>query len=168
LIKRRDAGKREATPAARRIRLACVTSKLSDSARRLLQAPVFAILSTVGPTGTPQSSVIWVRLDGDDILFSTIRGRLKTRNMERNPKVSLCAYDPEDPYAYVEVRGTVSMTEEGGVELIDELSRAYDDVPWTVRPTETRVVVRVTPTKVIDHIAPQSAKSAETPAAEEA
>jgi hypothetical protein len=59
----------------------------------------------------------------------------------------------------VEVRGTVSMTEEGGVELIDELSRAYDGVPWTVRPTETRVVVRVTPTKVIEHIAPQSKQS---------
>jgi pyridoxine/pyridoxamine 5'-phosphate oxidase len=65
---------------------------LSDSARRLLQAPVFAILSTAAPSGAVQSSVIWVRLDGDDILFSTIRGRLKTRNMQRNPKVSLCAW----------------------------------------------------------------------------
>jgi PPOX class probable F420-dependent enzyme len=147
----------------RPIRLSGVTIQLSDSARRLLQAPVFTILSTVGPSGAPQSSVIWVRLDGDDVLFSTIRGRLKTRNMERNPKVSLCAYDPADPYSYVEVRGTVSLTEEGGVELIDELSQAYDGVPWTARPTETRVVVRVTPTKVIDHISPQSAKEAETP-----
>jgi len=138
-----------------------VTFKLSDSARRLLQAPVFAILSTAGPSGAVQSSVIWVRTDGDDVVFSTIRGRLKTRNMERNPQVSLCAYDPQDPYSYVEVRGTVSMVEKGGVELIDELSRAYDGVPWTVRPTETRVVVRLTPTKIIEHIAPQSEKNDE-------
>jgi len=133
-----------------------VTIKLSDEARRLFNRPVFAILSTAGPNGAPQSSVIWVRTDGDDVLFSTIRGRLKARNMERNPKVSLCAYDPADPYVYVEIRGTVTMIEEGGVELIDELSRAYDRVPWTVRPHETRVVCRVTPTKVIEHVAPQS------------
>jgi PPOX class probable F420-dependent enzyme len=135
-----------------------VTIKLSDEARRLLNPPVFAILSTVGPSGSPQSSVIWLRTNGDDVLFSTIRGRLKTRNMERNPTVSLCAYDPSDPYSYVELRGTVSMTEDGGVELIDELSRAYDGVPWTVRPSETRVVCRVTPIKVIEHQASQSKK----------
>lgn len=136
-----------------------MTIKLSDTARRLFQTPVFAVLSTVSPSGAPQTSVIWVRTDGDEVLFSTIRGRLKTTNMERNPRVSLCAYDPEDPYSYVEIRGTVSMVEEGGVELIDELSRAYDGVPWTVRPQETRVVVRVTPTKVIEHVTAQSKKT---------
>jgi PPOX class probable F420-dependent enzyme len=133
-----------------------VTIKLSDEARRLLNSPIFAVLGTTGANDSVQSSVIWVRTDGDEVLFSTIRGRLKTRNMERNPKVSICAYDPADPYVYVEVRGTVTMVEEGGVELIDELSRAYDGMPWTVRPHETRVVVRVTPTKVLEHIAAQS------------
>lgn len=126
--------------------------RLTDEARRLFQAPVFAVLSTVSESGAPQSSVIWVRHDGDDLLFSTIRGRLKTRNMERNPHVSLCAFDPGDPYVYVEVRGTVTLTEDGGVDLIDELSRAYVGRPWVVRPAETRVVVRVTPTRVIERI----------------
>lgn len=133
-----------------------MSEELTDEACRLFQAPVFAVLSTVSDAGAPQASVVWVRQDGDDLLFSTIRGRFKTRNMERDPRVSLCAYDPEDPYLYVEVRGTVTLTEEGGVELIDELSRAYDGKPWVVRPAETRVVVRVTPTRVVEHIAPQS------------
>jgi hypothetical protein len=53
----------------------------------------------------------------------------------------------------------VSLTEDGGDALIDELSRAYDRKPWTVRPHETRVVCRVTPTKVIEHVAAQSPKS---------
>ena len=127
-----------------------MTIKLSDTARRLLNPPVFAILSTAAPSGAVQSSVIWVRTDGDDILFSTILGRLKTRNMQRNPRVSLCAYDPADPYVYIEVRGTVTFTEAGGVDLIDELSRAYDGEPWRVRPAETRLVVRVTPTKIFE------------------
>ena len=133
-----------------------MTAELGATARGFFTAPVFAVLSTVGPSGAPQSSVVWTRTDGDDILFSTIRGRLKCRNMERNPRVSLCAYDPEDPYSYVEVRGTVTLTEEGGFELIDELSRAYDGTPWTGRAGEVRVVVRVTPTKVVEHVAQQS------------
>ncbi|NUT37715.1 MAG: PPOX class F420-dependent oxidoreductase [Hamadaea sp.] len=129
-----------------------MTIKLSDTARRLLASPVFAILSTVSPSGAPQSSVVWVRTDGDDVIFSTIRGRLKTRNMERNPQVSLCAYDPGDPYRYVEVRGRVTLTEDGGDALIDELSRAYEDKPWPPRPEQVRVVVRLTPTKIVERL----------------
>lgn len=125
---------------------------LSDTARRLLNPPVFAILSTVSPSGTPQSSVIWVRTDGDDVIFSTIRGRLKTRNMERNPRVSICAYDPADPYRYVELRGAVTFTEEGGDALIDELSRAYEGKPWHPKPDQVRLVVRLTPAKIVERL----------------
>ncbi len=136
-----------------------MTANLSDVARALLNPPVFAVLTTVSADGAPQSSVVWLRTDGDELVFSTIRGRLKCRNMEREPRVSVCAYDPADPYSYVEVRGTVALTEEGGDELIDEMSRAYDGRPWTHRPGETRVVARVTPTKVIEHVTPQSPRS---------
>lgn len=58
--------------------------------------------------------MVWVRRDGDELLMSTIRGRRKTANMARDPRVSLCLYDPADPFQYVEVRGTVDMVEEGG------------------------------------------------------
>ncbi|MGH3738215.1 MAG: PPOX class F420-dependent oxidoreductase [Micromonosporaceae bacterium] len=133
-----------------------MTVALPELARHLLDGRVFAVLATVTGSGAPQSSVIWVKRDGDQVVFSTIRGRLKTRNLERDPRVSLCLYDPADPYAYVEIRGTVTMDEQGGPELIDELSRAYDGKPWTVRPHETRLVCRVTPTKVIEHVAAQS------------
>lgn len=136
-----------------------MTVTLSERARALLNPPVFAVLTTVSADGSPQSSVVWLRTDGDELLFSTIRGRLKSRNMERDPRVSVCAYDPADPYSYVEVRGTVVLTEAGGDELIDEMSRAYDGTPWTHRPAETRVVARVIPTKVIEHLAPQSPRS---------
>ena len=129
-----------------------MTVTLPDTARRLLNPPVFAVLTTVNADGGPQSSVVWLRTEGDDLVFSTIRGRLKCRNMEREPRVSVCAYDPADPYTYVEVRGTVTMTEDGGDELIDEMSRAYDGKPWTPRPDETRVVVTVAVRKVIEHV----------------
>lgn len=132
-----------------------MTVALPPDTRALLDANVYPVLATVGPNG-PQASIIWAERDGDDVVFSTIRGRLKTRHMEADPRVSLCFPDPADPYFYVEIRGTVAITEAGGVELIDRLSRAYDGVPWRVRPNETRVVCRLTPTKVIEHVASQS------------
>ncbi len=124
---------------------------LTDLAKRLIDGPTFAVVSTINPDGAPQSSVVWVKRDGDDILFSTIRGRRKTKNMERDPRVGVTLYDPADPYRYVEVRGAVSLTEEGGPELIQDLSQKYDGVPFREgRPDNVRVVVRITPTRVID------------------
>ena len=136
---------------------------LPAEARPLFQAPVFVVLTTINPDSAPQSSVVWAKLDGDKVgtvLMSTIRGRRKCRNMERDPRITLLAYDPADPYFYVELRGTVTLTEEGGDALIDELSRAYEGKPWVVRPAETRVVVRFTPTRVITHVSAQSRKAA--------
>jgi PPOX class probable F420-dependent enzyme len=120
--------------------------------RELLDKRAFVVLSTVNVDGSPQSSVIWATYEGDEILFSTILGRRKTRNMQRDPRVSLCAYDPADPYTYVEVRGTVSMTTEGGDELIERLSQAYDGKPFREgHPDNVRVVCRVAATHVVVH-----------------
>ena len=125
---------------------------MSDMLRELLDRRAFLVLGTVNPDGGPQSSVIWAKYDSGDVVFSTIRGRRKTRNMERDPRVSVCVYDPANPYRYVEVRGTVDLTEDGGPELIEELSQAYDGKPFVeAHPGVTRVVCRVTATKVIEH-----------------
>jgi PPOX class probable F420-dependent enzyme len=125
--------------------------ELPELAQRLLDGNVFVVLGTVNPDGAPQSSVIWAKRDGDEVVFSTIRGRQKTRNMERDPRVSLCAYDPVDPYHYVEIRGTVTLIEDGGPELIQELSMRYDGVRFTESdPANVRVVCRVTPSRVIE------------------
>jgi PPOX class probable F420-dependent enzyme len=124
---------------------------LPDSAKRLADAKTFAVLSTTNADGSPQSSVVWVKRDGDEILFSSILGRRKTRNMERDPRVSILMFDPADGYSYVEIRGTVSMTGEGGVELIDELSHKYDGTPFVEgHPDNVRIVFRVSPTHVVD------------------
>ncbi len=127
-----------------------MTVPLPDGVRKLVDAPTFAVVSTINPDGTPQSTVIWVKRDGDDVLFSTVRGRRKTRNMERDPRVSVCAYDPDEPYSYFTVAGSVTLTEQGGDELIDELSLKYEGRPYTSdAPGTVRVVCRLTPTKVI-------------------
>jgi PPOX class probable F420-dependent enzyme len=125
--------------------------ELPALARELLDRQTFAVITTVNPDGSPQGSVIWAKRDGDEILFSTIRGRRKTRNLERDPRASFVAYDPADPYRYVEVRGTVTMTEAGGDALIDELCRAYQGVPWPPHPGEVRVVCRLLATHTVSH-----------------
>jgi PPOX class probable F420-dependent enzyme len=115
----------------------------------LLDHNTFFVLTTNGRDGAPQSSVIWAKREEDEVVFSTIRGRVKTRNMERDPRVSLCAFDPADPYRYVQVQGTVSMTEEGGPELIQELSHKYDGADFREsRPTNVRLVCRIRPTSI--------------------
>jgi PPOX class probable F420-dependent enzyme len=125
---------------------------LTDLARRLIDSNTFAVLSTLNPDGAPQSSVIWVKRDDQGVIFSTIRGRQKTRNMERDPRVSLCIYDPEDAYKYVEIRGRVTMTEVGGRELINELSQRYDGVDFRIEPPEVvRVVCRLDAERIFEH-----------------
>ncbi|WP_031069377.1 PPOX class F420-dependent oxidoreductase [Streptomyces sp. NRRL WC-3742] len=128
--------------------------QLSDRAKALIDGKCFAVVSTIQPDGSPQSSVVWVRRDGEDILFSTVEGRRKHLNLARDPRVSLLVNPPESPYEYLEVRGSVTMTTEGGRELIDELAAKYrgvDSYTWDT-PEAVRVVVRLTPRKVVGGI----------------
>ena len=123
---------------------------LPETAKRLLDAPTFVTVSTVNPDGGPQATVVWVKREGDDVLFSTVRGRRKERNLARDPRISLSFFDPENPYWYTELRGAVTVTEDGGPELIQELSQKYNGVAYTHDgPDDTRVVVRLTPEKIV-------------------
>ncbi|MFD7642331.1 PPOX class F420-dependent oxidoreductase [Kitasatospora sp. NPDC059795] len=127
--------------------------ELADGVKKLLDDKSFAVVTTIQPDGSPQSSVVWVKRDGDDILFSTVQGRRKHLNLERDPRVTLLVNPPESPYQYFEARGEASMTTEGGRELIDELSNKYrgQDYAWD-EPDAVRVVVRLSPRKVVNHV----------------
>lgn len=124
---------------------------LSDQARALLDAPEFATVATIDPDGQPQLSVVWVGRDGDDVLFSTIEGRRKTLNLQRDPRATVLVYPKDDPYTYLEVRGTVTLTPDPEAAYIDEMSFKYEGKPFTQGRREGRLVVRITPTKVVWH-----------------
>ena len=123
-------------------------TELPPRARELLDAPNHAVVTTLNPDGGPQSTVVWVRTDGDDVLFSTAKGRRKPRNFERDPRASLLIIDPANPYRYAEVRGRVSMEEDPAGDLIQELSRKYTGKPWEDKPGVERLIVRIRPEKV--------------------
>ncbi|MEV5646584.1 PPOX class F420-dependent oxidoreductase [Streptomyces flaveolus] len=115
---------------------------------------VFATVATVQPDGSPQLSVVWIKRDGDDLLFSTTVGRRKEANLRRDERVTVMINPPDAPYTYAEIRGTATLTTEGGLELINELSRKYtgkdyEDFNPAAKDDAQRVVVRVTPRKVI-------------------
>ena len=124
---------------------------LPEPARALLDAANFATIATLEPDGRPQLSVVWVRRDGDDVLVSTIVGRRKHTNLSRDPRATVLVYPADAPYTYVEVRGSVTMTEEGGRALIDELAHKYTGARYTGDDgtDNVRVVVRITPEKVV-------------------
>ncbi|GAA1413701.1 PPOX class F420-dependent oxidoreductase [Kitasatospora putterlickiae] len=128
--------------------------ELSDRAKKLFDDKTFAVVSTIQPDGSPQSSVVWVKRDGDDILFSTVQGRRKHLNLARDPRVSIVVNPADNPYEYLEARGEVVMTTEGGRELIDELSLKYrgEETYGFDGPDDVRVVVRLSPRKVVGSI----------------
>ncbi|TCO62181.1 PPOX class F420-dependent oxidoreductase [Actinocrispum wychmicini] len=121
--------------------------ELDEPSRDLLDGPHTAVLATTNADGRPQSSVIFVKRDGDTVVFSTIKGRLKTRNMTRDPRVSLLV--TRTAGQYVEIRGTVEITEDPEKRLLHEMYDRYmgGQTP-PPEPDAERLIVRVIPEKL--------------------
>ncbi|SFY36093.1 PPOX class F420-dependent oxidoreductase [Streptomyces atratus] len=131
---------------------------LSTELKALLDSPVFVTVVTIQPDGSPQASPVWVKRDGDDVLISTAVGRRKEQNLSRDPRVSVVVQPFAAPYTYAEIRGTAALTTEGAEELMDELSLKYTGKkfaefnPSAAADDAERVVVRITPRKVVGRI----------------
>jgi PPOX class probable F420-dependent enzyme len=98
---------------------------LSATAQRLLDEPNIAVIASLMPDGSPQTSAVWVTRDGDEVVFATTE-TLKLANVGRDPRVSVTVCDRDDPYLELNIRGTVtSVDPDRGVALIDELSELY-------------------------------------------
>lgn len=122
--------------------------KLPDGVKKLLDEPNFAHVATLMPDGSPQVSVVWIDRDGDRILFNTADGRVKPRNIRRDPRVTISIIGQKNPYAWAAIRGrVVEMTEEGGDAYIDSLAKKYldQDAYPNRRPGEVRLIVAIEP-----------------------
>jgi len=128
-----------------------MTTTLTEKAKALVRQPVIAHVATVEADGTPQLTPVWIDLDGEDLVFNTAKGRVKTNNLERNPHVAVSIVDPTDAYNVVVVRGSAEITEKGADEHIDSLAKKYlgvDSYPMR-RPGEVRIICRVKADKVV-------------------
>ncbi|MGP3989591.1 PPOX class F420-dependent oxidoreductase [Streptomyces sp. 3N207] len=130
---------------------------LSDQLKKVLDSKVFIAVATIQPDGSPQVSPVWVKRDGEDLLISTTIDRRKTKNLRRDPRVTILVQPAEEPYTYAELRGTASVTPEGGQELIEELAhkyvgKSYAEFNPAAGEDAERVVVRVTVNRVIGRL----------------
>src|SRR5205823_5558391 len=100
----------------------------------------------------PQITETWVDTDGQHILINTAQGRQKERNVRRDPRVAVQIVDPATDYRIFSVRGRVTeITTDGADAMIDQLAKKYlgqDTYPFR-QSTEVRVILKVTPDKVI-------------------
>lgn len=117
----------------------------------LFDKPAFAHLGTIMANGSPQVTPVWVDYDGTHVRINSAKGRVKDKNMRRDPRVSLSLLDPANPYRYLEVRGRViEITEVGADAHIDKLSQKYLGKPsYPFRTAgEVRVTYVIEPEKV--------------------
>jgi PPOX class probable F420-dependent enzyme len=122
---------------------------LTETIHRILDGPHLAVLATTNADGQPQTSVIFVKRDGDDVLFSTIKGRRTTTNMIRDPRVNLLVHGLPIGGA-----GTTYATISGAVELTDDPGGSFHQVMYDIHmggatpppePGAERLVVRIRP-----------------------
>ena len=123
---------------------------LDESVRRILDGKNFATVATVRPDGAPQASVVWIKRDGDAVLFSTTAGRQKAKNIAADPRISVSVFDLANPYDSVEIRGTAELSVDEVKRLPYELSHKYLGTdPPKAEPGEVRLIVRITPGQVV-------------------
>jgi PPOX class probable F420-dependent enzyme len=103
---------------------------LTPELRELVESGPLTHLSTIGADGTPQVSVIWIGLDGDDVVSGHMGWYAKLRNIDRDPRVVLSFTGPRTPgvflneYAVLRARATIEETDRAW-DLLDRLTKVY-------------------------------------------
>jgi PPOX class probable F420-dependent enzyme len=123
---------------------------LNETVRRIVDGPHLSVLATTDADGKAQTSVIFVKRDGDHILFSTIKGRRKTTNMGHEPRVNLLVQG-------LPVLGPNYATISGIAELTDDPDGSFHQEMYDIHmggatpppePGAERVIVRIVPRQV--------------------
>jgi PPOX class probable F420-dependent enzyme len=120
-----------------------------DETRALLDGKNFATVATLNPDGGPQTTIVWIGRDEDTVVFSATATRQKTKNLARDPRVSLSVFDSQNPYHAVDIRGTAELIDDPDKSLSRRLSQKYLGKDPEPEPDEVRrFIVRITPAKI--------------------
>ncbi|HEX3910146.1 MAG TPA: PPOX class F420-dependent oxidoreductase [Solirubrobacteraceae bacterium] len=128
-----------------------MSATVDGKAEQLLQGKNFCVVSTLRKDGTVHAAPVWVDVQEGQPVLNSAEGRAWPSNLERDPRVTLTVQNMENPYEYVEIRGTVAeRTQEGADEHIDAMAKKYMDADsYPLRkPGEQRVIIRVAPERV--------------------
>ena len=126
-------------------------SSLNDpEVKKLLEEPNHAVISTHNPDDSILNTVVWINTENGSVAVNSAVGRKWPSNLARDPRTSLLVMEQNNPYNYVEIRGTAAGTEEGADEHINALTKKYidqDEYPFR-QPGEERIKFVIEP----DHI----------------
>ena len=125
---------------------------IPDVVRSKLEEPSFWQFVTINADGSPTATPVWVDVDDEHVFVNTAVGRLKERNVRRDPRVALALADRDDPYLWIEIRGRVVESVQGQIadDSIDRLSRKYLGLERYAsrKPGEQRILLRIEPTAI--------------------
>ena len=117
---------------------------LPQPVRTLLNDKAYGHVVTLTAKGQPRVTMVWMDVDGNEVLFNTAEGRKKTQDLRRDPRVIVSVQDRNNPQSYVVFHGKARITEEGARAHIDKLAKRFLDIDkYPGPPTETRVIVRI-------------------------
>jgi len=120
--------------------------KLSQDARRLLDAANFAHLSTLQEDGSPKVEPVWVGREGDLVLVTSDANSLKGRNLARDPRVAISVVDFENPYEQLLIRGrVVEFRPDDDLKFLDSLAQRYTSAPFGRRKWKQRAIYVIEP-----------------------
>jgi PPOX class probable F420-dependent enzyme len=122
---------------------------LPQSLRTLLNDKAYGHVVTFTAKDQPRVTMVWMDVDGDEVLFNTAEGRNKIKDLRRDPRVIVSVQDRNNPQAYAVFHGKARITEEGARAHIDKLAKRFlgvDEYPGP--PTEARLIVRISVDRV--------------------
>jgi len=135
-----------------------MTSKISPDVAKLIDDKNFAFVATLMKDDSPQITPVWIDLVDGIILVNTAKGRVKQKNVSRDPRVAISIVDRNNPYNMVTIRGNVvEQTAEGADKHIDKMAKKYlgvDKYTFSM-PGEERILLKIVPSKIF-HMAPRS------------
>ncbi len=122
---------------------------ITKEAIKILEGKNFASLATINSDGSPQVSVVWIDYKDNHILINTARNRIKTNNMERDPRVSISVTDAQNPYYQITFKGIVkNISESNADDHIHSLAKKYlNQDKYPISDKEIRVIVSIEPLK---------------------
>ncbi|TLX71244.1 MAG: PPOX class F420-dependent oxidoreductase [Thaumarchaeota archaeon] len=130
---------------------------INSEVTTLLEGKNFAFVATLMKDGSPQITPTWIDLEDNIILVNTAEGRVKHKNVSRDPRVAVSIVDEKNPYNMVTIRGrVVEQTTIGADVHIDKLAKKYlgvDKYPFRSPTTEKRIILKIKPENIF-HMKP--------------
>jgi len=135
-----------------------MTDTISPEVAKLIEDKNLAFVATLMNNNSPQITPTWIDLVDGIIIVNTAQGRVKQRNVSRDPRVAISLVDRNNPYNMVTIQGhVIEQTTDGADAHIDKMAKKYlgvDKYPFAA-PGEKRILLKIEPQKIF-HMAPRS------------